>query len=61
MEREHVDLEKSIKLSTEISFSFSSNEFVELSPLEIKIKKKILTKTQTVNVDLRDRTKGSLF
>jgi hypothetical protein len=60
-ENEHVDLEQPFKLSVSVEFSFSENDFDNLPPFLIEMKKKVEQKIETLNVDLRNKPKGSLF
>jgi hypothetical protein len=61
-ERTHVDLEVPFRLSADVEFSFSENNFEQLPPLDLEIKKKETRKIEIQNVELRNSTsKRGLF
>jgi hypothetical protein len=57
---EHQDLEERFQISADVEFSFSSQEFETLQPMNIEVKKKKETKQKIENVELRKST-GGLF
>jgi hypothetical protein len=59
-ERIHEDLEERFQLATDVDFQSNIEEFEGLRPLEIEIKKKIITKIPIKHVEL-GKPKGGLF
>ncbi len=59
-ERIHEDLEPRFQLSAEIDFQSDIEEFEGLKPLDIEIKKKVVTKIPIKHVEL-GKSKGGLF